>query len=139
VVINWPAGGRFFPSVIFGFSSFPFECSLLPGIDEPDDKDDQVGHHNDQGGSRHLFENEGPGKKEDHLDVKKKEDERDQIKLDWKRVDPLLEIRAAAFEGLFLGQVTPGRSQKLVHEDQNQAEKPEDEEDKKKFSHFSPS
>jgi len=84
------------------FLSLPFEGALLPGIDEPDDKDRDVGSHDDQDGSRHCLENERPGKEEDHLDVKKQEEKRYQIEFDGEGIDPLLKVRAAALERLFL-------------------------------------
>jgi hypothetical protein len=115
--------------------SFPLESALLPGVDKPDYQHKNIGRHDDEGARNHLPKNKGPGEKEDDLDIKKQENEGDQIELDRERVDVLPQVRAAALKGFVFGRVWPRRPQDPIHENQDKTQQTEDRKDQKGFDH----
>ena len=127
VVMNWAGGPCFFfisdkPDLL----SLPLKSAFPPSIDEPDDQHKKISQHDHEGARFHFFEDQGPGEKENDLDIEQQEDKGDEIKLDRERIDFVTQVRAAAFKGFIFGGVGPGRSQELVHENEDEAQQAKD-------------
>ena len=54
----------------------PFECSLLPFVDEADGQDTEEDHHRPEAEPAHVAEGDGPGEEEGHFEVEDDKEDR---------------------------------------------------------------